>query len=493
MAMRTTIKVLNGTLAGLAALAAISGCGRADESHSSVSQAKVVQANVLTIGDQASPGSYTVTGSVKSLFNATLSSKVMGRVVSVSVREGDPIKVGQSLVAIDSRELHSAVNMAEANYHSSVVGVGSAETAATMEDRTSKARIAQAEAQVLQAEAALASAEARRDLALAGPRPQEVAQAHIAVVQAESNLKLAKIELDRATALVNDGALARRELEHAQNRYDLAKGQLDAAIQAENMALEGSRTQDIRAAQEAVALAKASLGQAKATVNQAKASALQVDVRKKEIDVARAQTRQAAAAASAARVGLSYGRVTAPFDGRVVSRMVDPGSMASPGVPLLMVEGGEYRLEAVVPERLLEGLSLGDTAQIQIDALKGKAITGRLVEIVPQGDATRHSFIVKFSIGPERGVRSGMFGRAILRTGTANRILIPEDATWAREGLNYVLALNSEGIARLRIVTLGEPSSGQVEVLSGLSKGDRIVVGDRSEVSDGTKVEGKRP
>jgi multidrug efflux pump subunit AcrA (membrane-fusion protein) len=84
-----------------------------------------------------------------------------------------------------------------------------------------------------------------------------------------------------------------------------------------------------------------------------------------------------------------------------------------------------------------------------------------------------------------------MFGKAILRNGTANRILIPSSATWIREGLNYVFVVNQEGIARLRIITLGEPIDGSVEVLSGLSNGDKIVAGDRAGVTDGVKVEAK--
>lgn len=88
-------------------------------------------------------------------------------------------------------------------------------------------------------------------------------------------------------------------------------------------------------------------------------------------------------------------------------------------------------------------------------------------------------------------MKSGMFGRALLRTGATNRFVIPASATWVREGLNYVFALNKEGIARLRIITLGEASEGKVEVLSGLNKGDVIVVGDLSKVADGARIEGK--
>src|ERR1035437_9580978 len=72
---------------------------------------KVVHTAVLTIGAESTPETYEATGTVKALFNATLSSKVMARVVSVSVRDGDSVAKGQSLVSLDGRELSAAVDM----------------------------------------------------------------------------------------------------------------------------------------------------------------------------------------------------------------------------------------------------------------------------------------------------------------------------------------------------------------------------------------------
>jgi RND family efflux transporter MFP subunit len=472
-----------------AILAGVTGCGRPSEPSAPANIPATVRATTAVIEEVDAPLTYTVTGTVRSMFTSSLSSKVMGRIVAVNVREGDAIRQGQMLVTIDGRELKSAVEMADADYRAAVAGAGSARTAADMEVKSSAARIAQAEAQVKQAEAGLAAAEARRDLAVAGSRNQELEQARIAVAQAQSSLRLAQVELDRVTKLVEDGALARRELDVAQNRFDLAKGQYDAAVQTESMAREGSRAQEIRAANEGVTQAKAALKQAQAGLAQARAAAMQIDLRRKDYDLASARTLQAAAAAISARVSLSYVQIPAPFDGRVTARLADPGTLASPGVPILQVEGGDFRFEAEVPESLLGSLSKGKTAEVRIDALGGQALTGRVVEVVPTADAGSHRFTVKFALQATRDVKSGMFGKAVLVTGTVRRIVIPKTATWQREGLNYVFIVNSEGIARLRIVTLGEVTNGDVEVLSGLGKGDRIVVGDRTGINDGAKVE----
>jgi RND family efflux transporter MFP subunit len=471
--------------------AAMVGCSHEEPKPAQSSPPPIVHAEVVTIAEQATPLTYVATGSIQASMDAMLSSKVLGRVISIDTREGDSVRRGQSLVSIDARELESAVRVADANHVASVVGVDSARTAARMEAKTSRARIAQARAQVEQAQAGLAAAIARRDLVVAGPRKQEIAQSHIAVLQAESSMKLVALERDRTAKLVQDGALAQRELDLAQNRFDLAKGQFDAAVQSENIAREGSRSQEIRAAEEAVQQAKGALAQAKSAVAQAEAAASQVEMRLQAIQSAGAQTQQTAAASQAARVSLSYARVSAPFDGKVVSRLADPGTMASPGVPLLRIEGGDYRLNAVVPESLLGVLSRGTAAPVTIDALGQDTRSGRVVEIVPQGNAASHSFLVKFALESDPRLKSGMYGKVSLTTGTARRLLIPQSATWKREGLNYVFALNKDGTARLRIVTLGAAVGDRVEVLSSLSPGDRIVVGDRSGVTDGAKVEAK--
>lgn len=493
MAIRTKLQnILFATLGITLLVTGVEGCARSEEATAKAPPQAVV-APLLTLHEVSTPQQYSATGTVRALYNATLSSKVMGRVLSVSAREGDSVKKGQVLVSLDPRELEAGVQVAEANYRSGEVGVGNAKTVAAMEAKTSAAQIADALSQVDQAKASLAAAKANRDLVVAGPRPEEVNQSHLAVIQAESSLKLAKTDLDRTSNLVGMGALARRDLDLAQNKYDVAQGQYQIAVQSEKIAREGSRTQEIQAAQQAVVQAEAALKQAQVRVMQARAAALQTDVKKGEIESAKAQVSQSLAGVQSARVGLSYAWVSAPFDGRVVQRQVDPGAMASPGVLLLAVEGGEYRLEASVPENVLASVTKGSTVPIQIDALGTRQLPGRVAEIVPEASAASHSFTVKFTLPPTAGVRTGMFGRAEIQVGTTKRILIPKAATWERDGLHYVFALNKDNIARLRIVTLGEAKGDQIEALSGLNDGDRIVASDPSLISDGQKIEASRP
>ena len=468
----------------------LAGCDsplpKAEEKHA----AKTVQAATDLVKTKEKALTYSVSGTVKPVLNSTVASKVLGRVVSVAVKEGDTVRKGQLLLTIDARELEAGARIAGANYQAAVAGASSAETAVQLEIRTSKARINQAESQVQQAQAAIAAAQAKYELALAGPRTQEVSQSHIAVMQAESNLKLAQIELDRAKRLVESGAIAKRELDLAQNRFELAQGQYNSAVESEKIAKEGTRSQDIRAALEGVTQAKAALKQAQSGLAQAKAAAMQIDLRRKDVEVARAQVNQASAAVNSAGVSLSYTKVFAPFDGRVSQRMVDPGAMAAPGSPLIVIQGAEFRFESAIPERYLRAVEKGTKVPIKIDALTGQNLMGQAAEIVPQGNGSAHTFTVKFRLSSTTGLKSGLYGKAEIPTGKKSTIEIPAAAIIEREGLRYVYLVGLDGTARLRLVTGGQPENGKVEIYSGLNEGERIVISSESAVSDGDKIEG---
>ena len=368
------------------------------------------------------------------------------------------------------------------------MAVKNATTVAEMEAKTSRARIATAEAQLYQVAAALSAARAKLDLVKAGPRVQERAQAHLAVEQAASSLKLAKSELDRATQLEASGAISRRQLEITQNALDVSEAQYRTAVESEMIAVEGSRSQELQAATDAVRQAEGARKQAEAGLAQATAAAMQVLVRSSEIQSAKAQLNQSEASLESARVGLAYATVVAPFDGRVVERRVDPGAMAGPGIALLAVEGGEYRFEASVPESVLAQVRTGMDLSVSLGTISD--LKGTVAEISPQGDDTSHIFKVKVSLPTQQGIRSGMFGRVKISEQPSKGILITSESTWARDGIRYVYVVDKSGIARLRIITVADDTGNKILVLSGLSSGERIVARGWNQISDGDKVNG---
>jgi multidrug efflux pump subunit AcrA (membrane-fusion protein) len=81
-----------------------------------------------------------------------------------------------------------------------------------------------------------------------------------------------------------------------------------------------------------------------------------------------------------------------------------------------------------------------------------------------------------------------MFGRAYVVTGSSQSIQVPATAIWEREGLHFVYVVNAEGVARLRLVTVGDRAGERTTILSGLSPGERIVTKGRETLRDGDKV-----
>lgn len=444
---------------------------------------------VISVAPILAPQWLEVTGTVRAELEAAVGTKVMGRITRVLAREGDHVRRGQPLIRLDARDLDAAIAQAAANVRAAGVGYDSARVVAVMEDATSRARIVEAEAQVQQSEAALQAAQAKLDLVMTGPRKQERAQASLAVLQAKSNLELAANNLRRMESLVNEGAISRQQYETAKTQYEVAKAQHETAQQAQSLTEEGSRAEEIRAAQEGVRQAQATLAQARAGLKQAQAAALQVNVRRQQIRAAQAQVGQSQAALRIARVTRDYATIAAPFDGVVTARLADPGAMAAPGVPLLKVQGGAIRLEAVVPESALKAVRHGGSVPVRLDALNGREITGRVVEIAPQGDPSSHTFVVKIDLPAGSGARAGMFGRARFAIGRERRLLVPASAIWEREGLHYLYVVDEEGTIRLRMVTVGEPVGDRMPVLSGLNAGERIVAIGREKVADGSRLE----
>jgi RND family efflux transporter MFP subunit len=214
----------------------------------------------------------------------------------------------------------------------------------------------------------------------------------------------------------------------------------------------------------------------------------ELDTRRAERDMADQSLARAREAARAAAAVAGYTRITAPLDGVVTARMVDPGSTVFPGMPLLTVEeGGQYRLELAVPASLQGKVALGTSLPVFLDG-DSRTVTGKVAEIVPTVDPVSRTFTLKLDL-PAKGLRSGQFGRAQLRIGETQGLLVPQKAVLERGQLTFVWVVDNGNIARMRLVKPGTVIAGRVEILAGLSAGERIVVAGMDKVVDGARVE----
>ena len=208
------------------------------------------------------------------------------------------------------------------------------------------------------------------------------------------------------------------------------------------------------------------------------------------IALARANREQAASSLQQDKVLLGYTTVLAPFDGVVTERRVDPGALATPGTPLLTVEeAGHYRLEVTVDERELKFVRQGESVPVSFDAFDGGALTARVVQIVPAADPASRSFVVKLGLPANSGLRSGLFGRANFTREQKQAITVPRSAVLENGQLQSIYVVGDRNLATLRYVTLGPATDGRVEVLSGLTAGETIVVDPAGRELAGKRLE----
>jgi multidrug efflux pump subunit AcrA (membrane-fusion protein) len=222
-----------------------------------------------------------------------------------------------------------------------------------------------------------------------------------------------------------------------------------------------------------------------ATVEQAAARIASVRARERQmgyrIDAAAAELRTA-------EIALGDTRIAAPATGVVVDRRVEPGDLAVPGQPLLVLDDPRvYRLEALVGESAVGRVGLGQRVPVVLDAI-GRTLEGRVAEIIPAADPASRTVTVKLDLPAAPGLRSGLFGRARFPAGERQALLVPIAALVERGQLTAVYVVDDERVARLRLVTSGARRADRVEILSGLEAGERVVVEGASRLTDGARV-----
>ena len=212
-------------------------------------------------------------------------------------------------------------------------------------------------------------------------------------------------------------------------------------------------------------------------VNKGGVSRTQFEEAVRHLEVSRAQELRAEQGVQEAKVMLSQATIEAPKSGRIVDRLAEPGDMARPGVPMLILyDAGSLRLEAPVLERLAIKLRPGDKLAAYIDALD-REVESTVDEIVPQADAPSRSFLVKASLPRSENLFEGMFGRLRIPSGERRHLCLATDAIHRVGQLDFVEVVTPEGHIEKRFIKVGRLGMpGRVEVLSGLKAGERVLL-----------------
>ena len=208
-----------------------------------------------------------------------------------------------------------------------------------------------------------------------------------------------------------------------------------------------------------------------------------------EMDQATLGLESAKAGLNAAKSMESYTTITAPITGQIMEKRINLGEMAMPGQPLLKIEDNlNLRLEVTVREQDILHIRSGATVNVQIDAMPGKPIHGKVAMVVPASDVRTHSFVVKVDVPAARGLITGMYGKAFFPTGKREAIMVPRSAVVEMWGISGVYVVSAKGNAVFQMIQSGEAIGNDLEVVSGLKKGDRVIADKHLGRIEGRKV-----
>ncbi|MBS1604446.1 MAG: efflux RND transporter periplasmic adaptor subunit, partial [Bacteroidetes bacterium] len=258
------------------------------------------------------------------------------------------------------------------------------------------------------------------------------AQAEAQIAAAQANLDNASKDFDRYNALFTRQSATASELDNASLRYHAASSNLQAAQQM-----------------------------------------------RKEVD------------ASAA-----YARLTAPFTGTVTQRLMDEGSLATPGTPILVIEEDEtLRVSASIAESDISRIRKGDTARIEIKST-GSASTGIVTGLATSSTGGQYQAKISLPASIQKGLYSGMYVNVYIplrqqKTGEKRSasVLVPASALVEKDQLTGIYTIGNGQTALLRWIRTGRRYGNMVEVLSGLNANETYIREASGRLYDGAPVQ----
>jgi RND family efflux transporter MFP subunit len=329
---------------------------------------------VVTATTGAAESALEVSGTLAPRTRVPVKPRLPGTLERVLVEMGDAVRQGQTLATIDRREIDA------------------------------------------QADAAAAA----------------VAVARAGLETAEASLANAKLEMDRAQVLFDQGALPRQRLDGANTAHRAAVAQRD--------------------------LAAATLAQVQASERRAH-------------EVQRDTT------------------ITSPVTGYVVERNYDAGTIPGDKPVFVVADLRQMKLEAGVSELAAGRLKTGMKARVEVQAKPGQVFEAELANIAPEVDERNRHFRIELRVPNEgRDLLSGMYATArIVESTETDAIMVPREAVTTRDGQRVALRVTGDTVSVVP-VTEGLVDGNRVQILSGLAAGDQLVSDARRTFPPGARV-----
>jgi HlyD family secretion protein len=391
--------------------------------------------SIVVVNSESIPILIKANGTVQAIKKINISPKEAGRISQLYVNEGDKVKFGQLLVSMESEQFQYQVN---------------------------------------QYKAAVTKAQANLAYKKAGASLEEIAEAKARILVVESRVAQAEIKLKRAVQVFNrnkylakEGAISQNSLEEFLSIQEEAQVNVEEQLAQKrvqneilNRLLNGSRSEEI--------------AQAKASVEQAVS----------ELHYYETQ--------------LEKSFIYAPFSGTITRRFAQQGDFVTPttsasnnygatSTSIVELSSG-LEVEAKVPESSIAPIKLMQGVVIVSDVYSGKLFKGYVRSITPRADQENNVTFFRVKVSLRTGnneLKSGMNVKLTFWAGSTHNALVVPIATvlTKNNGQTGVLVFDENNQIKFRPITLGITSRDKVQILQGVSKGERVLINIPSDVN----------
>ncbi len=434
-----------------------------------------VPVTVLTVFPQSIDDEVEMTGQFQVEQDSVIGAQISGRLSQVFIQEGSLVSAGQVIARMESRDQEARLRQALSQVDAARSQLQQAQADAAAAPQRSTSAVKSAEARVAQAKQRLAKLQN-------GSRSEEKAQAEIAVARAESDMKTAKAAMERARRLFAEGAIAKADVETAENRYDNTVAAYRTALESRSLVQDPARSEDLRSAEQDLVAAQ---------------EALRIEKTNKSLDVtytdrvnaARANVRSAEEGVNLARKALEEAAIKAPYSGRIVGRPAQIGVVLNPGSTVArVVSDDSVYFEAQVPESKVSQITPGVPVKIQVDALGGTNLRGTVSVINPMATSVARLYTVRVKVADSAAMlKPGMFGKGSLVIGTQSGIYLLPDESVKVDGSNATVMV-IEGDKAKRVNVQPGRIVGSKIIVRGLTSGAKVVTRGQEGLMDGALV-----
>jgi HlyD family secretion protein len=421
-----------------------------------VAPAKTVNVAPVEIGDISVVYSYT--GDIQAADSVNVMPMAAGRIETVLVEVGDELKAGDPIAAVESTVYAAQLRQAKAGLEVAQLGL------TRMHEGTRPEQIAAAQAAVQFARNAV------NDLTTISADERTAAVA--AMAQAEAGLRLAQTEYDKIAWAGQVGMMPQAlQLEQATIAFEAAKAAYELQTNPSDLQLSPMMVQ---------------LAQAELALAMAKKPFTETD-----FEMARAQIKLAEAAVDLASVQVNEATIRAPFDGIVAELYITEGSMAGPPAPVALLVSKQVEAVFNIEESRISQVAEGQNAALRVAAYPDQDFPAVVTSVAPIADQDSHTFMIKVTpIDEDYLLRSGMYADlSLLVEQTQATLLVPRAAVTEANNQKTVYVVKDDNSIEQRSVTTGLVDGDRVEILSGLTADQQVVIAGHAGLEDGTKVE----